>query len=87
MHPADAPPIRGGYKKIISIVSIHEFYEWTTVQWKALVCNKEALSPGGLQPTVLDISLILRQPEAKIPSYQQLLTIAFIDNNLILWSI
>jgi hypothetical protein len=62
-HPADAPPIGGGYVKVVSIVSIYVFYEWKVVHWKTLVLDKEALSSGGSQPTDLDISLILAEAE------------------------
>jgi hypothetical protein len=58
-HSADAPPIGGGYIKVVSIVSIYVFYEWKVVHWKMLVLDKEALWSGGSQPIDLDISLIL----------------------------
>jgi hypothetical protein len=86
-HPADAPPISGGYIKVVSIVSIYVFYEWKVVHWKTLVLDKEALSSGGSQPTDLNISLTLVEAEGWILRYWHLLTVVFVDINLILRSI
>ena len=87
MYPANAPPFIGGYIKVLSIVSISVFYEWKVVYWKTLVLNKEAISSGGLQRTDLNMSLNLADSDGYILWYCHLLMVAFIDNNLILWSI
>jgi ABC-type taurine transport system ATPase subunit len=63
MHSANAPPISGGYNQVVSIGSISVFDKWRVVDWKMLVLDKEALSSGVLQPTDLDIAIILTEAE------------------------
>ena len=52
-------PILGSYVNVLSILSIYVFYECEVLHWKMLVLDREAISSGGLQPTDLEISLIL----------------------------
>jgi len=63
MHSTNAPRIGGGNIHVISVVWIYLFYKWKVVQWKTLVLDKEALLPGGSQPTDLEISLIVMDAE------------------------
>jgi hypothetical protein len=73
MHPIDCPSISGGSIQVVSIVSIYVFYEQKAVRWMTLVLDKEALSSWGLQPTDLDISLILVEADGSILRYWHLL--------------